>query len=87
MAYRDMTAERWAKLLSATPDGNLTVNGSSPGPVATSLGISRQALHKAIRANRLDAIRIVDGRGKTQAVLIPGAEIQRFKKARAQKNG
>lgn len=82
MAYRDMTAEKWSELLHTTPDGQMTVNGVSPGSAAVSLGISRQALHKAIRANRLDAIRIVNADGNTTAVLIPGAELQRFEQSR-----
>lgn len=87
MAYNDMTQEQWAKLLHTTPDGQMTVNGVSPGPVAEQLGISRQALHKAIRANRLNAIRIKDRKGRTTAVLIPGAEVRRFERARLQKTG
>ena len=87
MAYNDMTAEQWAKLLHTTPDGQMTVNGSSPGPVAARLGISRQALHKAIRANRLNAIRIVDDSGNTTAVLIPGREVERFQRTRLEKTG
>jgi len=87
MAYRNMTAQAWARILNTSPDGQMTVNGVSPGPAANELGISRQALHKAIRANRLDAIRIVNADGKTTAVLIPGAELRRFQRSRAQKTG
>ena len=82
MAYRDMTAEQWTEALHTTPDGQMRVNGISPGPVAAELGISRQALHKAIRANRLNAIRIVDSRGRCTAVMIPGAEVERFRESR-----
>lgn len=82
MAFKEMTVEKWAELLWATPDGRERFNGCSPGPVATELGISRQALHKAIKANRLNAIRIVDSRGRHTATIIPEAEFRAFRESR-----
>jgi len=78
-----MTVDEWGELVNATPDGKLRFNGTSPGPAAAELGISRQALHKAIKANRLDAIRLVDIHGNTTAIIIPSTEFQRFRDSRA----
>lgn len=60
MALRVIKLSRWAKLNEASdPENPRAVNGPSPGGVAAELGISRQAVHKAIRSGLLDAVKVV----------------------------
>lgn len=59
----------------------------SPGGVAAYLGLSRQTVHHAMRADLLDAVRVVHADGELVAVLIPFASIQRYKALRESGNG
>jgi len=60
MALRVMKLSRWAKLNGRyAPDDPRCVAGPSPGGVAAELGISRQAVHKAIHRGDLDAVKVV----------------------------
>jgi hypothetical protein len=58
-----------------------TLNGWSPGWVAARLGVTRQALHNAIRRNTLSATRVLDDHsGKLLAIYIPQREIDHYEK-------
>ena len=61
--------------------------GWSPGGAAAQLGISRQAVHKAIHRGDLDAIIINDDDGKLRLFMIPDASLQAFAERRSRRAG
>jgi DNA-binding transcriptional regulator LsrR (DeoR family) len=84
-----MTLAQFAK---AIEDGDAQVaeyvRGTSPGPVAAELGISRQRLHELLTEGKLDALRLVDAKGSLVAILIPDRAVRerhRFLRARARR--
>lgn len=83
MAIRKMKMRAWQKATAAAIDkpswGKL--NGDSPGGVANSLGISRQAVHQAIRRGSLDALIVVaDDSEELRLFMIPSESVEAFKK-------
>lgn len=81
MAYEECTMPQFennrsrGKPLYAAPS-------LSPGAAAARLSISRQAVHKAIKADHMTAIRITDNAGTHLATLIPISEIDGYAKTR-----
>lgn len=63
MAVRKMQIDAWEQAVDAEDPTlpNLS-RGPSPGGAAAELGISRQAVHKAIRSGQLDALAVYKGR-------------------------
>jgi len=62
-----------------TSRGELAFDAVSPSGAAKRLGISRQAVHKAIRANRLDAYWLTDNDGTHLATLIPVDQLLHYR--------
>lgn len=93
MAIRKMTLVRWQKELeTALENGDAAevdaLQGSSPGAVAASLRISRQAVHEAIHRGNLDAIVLTGGhrpRQRPLAILIPSASVAAYRRVRAER--
>jgi len=63
----------WQTALKQEPG----LNGLSPGGVAGHLGVTRQAVHAAVKSGRLDAVRVSDG-GELRFILITNDSLQRF---------
>lgn len=88
MAIRKMTMKQWQKATAAAhgKPSWAALNGTSPGGVAATLGISRQAVHKAIHRGDLDAIIVNDDiTGELRLFMIPAASEQAFKAKREQR--
>lgn len=85
MAIRKMTLERWQKATAAAMDKPAELerlNGTSPGGVAAELGISRQAVHELMQRGRLDAVYVIDKRGKLLMILIPPSAVAEYLRTR-----
>lgn len=63
-------------------DPSRVPNGYSPGGAAVELGISRQAVHKAIRRGTLDAFHIPQLGGLPGYYLIPQDAVDAYKRRR-----
>lgn len=85
MALRKMNFARWEKLSAESDRHRAELLGWSPGSAAAQLGISRQAVHEAIRRGTLDAVMVVREDGKTQAFMIPDASIKAYAERRARR--
>jgi len=57
----------------------------SPGAAAAHLGISRQAVHKAIHRGDLDAVMLQENDGELAAFMIPFESVEAFKVKREQR--
>ena len=55
----------------------------SPGPVAASLGISRQRVHQMLESGKLEGVRVLKPSGGTAAVYIFRDSVARLHKERA----
>jgi len=89
MAVRKMTLAAWQKAC-ATTHGKPSwheLNGNSPGGVASDLGISRQAVHKAIARGDLDAVIVSDTRGRMLMFMIPQRSVETFRLIRGKRTG
>ena len=82
MALRKMNMARWEKLSTEIDMQRAKLLGWSPGYAASYLGITRQAVHKAIHRGDLDALIINDDEGKLAAFMIPDESLQAFKAKR-----
>lgn len=83
MAIRKMNAKLWQKLTSESDAQRAKLLGWSPGGAAAELGISRQAVHKAIHRGDLDAVIVTNERtGRLSMFMIPDASLQAFKARR-----
>lgn len=77
----------WVAKVHALPaDQRKGFVGSSPGAVASELGISRQAVHKAIERDRMDAYYLTRKNALT-AVLIPEYEVTNYRQNFLRKTG
>lgn len=85
MALRKMDMRRWQELVTESDLERAKLIGWSPGGAAAQLGISRQAVHKAIHRGDLDAVIINGDDGKLQAFMIPDASLRAFAQRRAQR--
>ena len=84
MSAKVITFKAWMRL--ARKDSP-TANGPSPGGACVELGLTRQAIHKAIKRGDLDAWRIVDdASGRLRAIIIPQASLERYRALRALQN-
>lgn len=86
MAIRKMNTKRWTELTETSDRLRAQLIGWSPGGAAGQLGISRQAVHKAIHRGDLDAIIVTkDDSDELSMFMIPDASLQAFKAKRAQR--
>lgn len=86
MAIRKMNTKRWTELTDTSDRLRAQLLGWSPGGAAAQLGISRQAVHKAIRRGDLDAVIVTkDDSEQLSMFMIPDASLQAFKAKREQK--
>jgi hypothetical protein len=82
MAERVITMSKWSKeadrLARTRPE---RMNGPSPGGAASELRVSRQAIHQAIKDDRLDAWRIVSDTDHERlvAIIVTGESLSRLK--------
>lgn len=83
MALRKIKAERWEKLVAESDRRRAELLGWSPGGAAAEVGISRQAIHQAIREGRLDAVMVQNEEGKLKAFMIPDESLKAFAEKRA----
>lgn len=82
MAVRTMNSQTWQKLTEVSEAQRAQLLGWSPGGAAAQLGISRQAVHKAIHRGDLDAVIVNNEDGKLSMFMIPDASLQAFKAKR-----
>jgi len=85
MAIRKVNMRRWHQLVEETDRHRAELLGWSPGGAAAELGISRQAVHAAIRRGDLDAVVINGDDGKLRAFMIPDASLKAFAERRSQR--
>lgn len=82
MGTKKIQLDAWERLIEAgdpsTQDFHL---GPSPGGAASELGISRQAVHAAIRRGDLEALAVFRGRNLSHYT-ISVSSLQRFKEQR-----
>jgi biotin operon repressor len=63
MSPKRVQLKDWERLIEAEdPTVQDFASGPSPGGAAAELGISRQAIHHAIRAGKLKVLAVYDGR-------------------------
>lgn len=65
MAIRRMQRSTWEKLVTESDKHHDELLGPSPGGAAAELGISRQAVDKAVKAGHLEAIAVYEGLRRT----------------------
>ena len=88
MAIRTMKMRAWQRAVAAALDKPSydKLNGWSPGGVAANLGISRQAVHKAVHRGDLDAVIVRDDRTDELVLfMIPAASVDAFRAKREQR--
>lgn len=85
MAIRKMNTKLWNKLTAESEAYRAKLLGLSPGGAAAELGISRQAVHKAIRRGDLDAVIVNNEDGSLSMFMIPEDSVQAFKARREQR--
>lgn len=86
MAFKKITLSKWTAAMETSPNSAL-YNGMSPGGVANQLGISRQAVHRAIHRGELDAWRVLNDRdGTLIAICILDDSLAKYKAARTLRN-
>ena len=79
MALKRMQLSTWERLTKdGTPDELL---GLSPGGAASTLGISRQGVHEAIRRGKLDAFAVYHG-VRLRFFIVRADSIQRYHEER-----
>jgi len=76
MIYEFKTPEEW----NAAKEGNPNLEGyGSPGPVASELGITRQAVYNAVKRGKLDMVRITPQRfNQVGIIFITKASVERY---------
>lgn len=79
--YKKMQLATWQKVLEKAAGTRADLQGVSPGTAAAELGISRQAVHDAIRRGRLEAIEVRDGKDLVM-FLIPQRSLDDYKATR-----
>lgn len=82
---RTMNLKRWEELTDQSDRLRAQLLGWSPGGAAAQLGISRQAVHKAIKRGDLDAVIVKNEDGSLSMFMIPDPSLQAFKVRREQK--
>lgn len=85
MAIRKMNSRLWQKLTTESEAHRAKLLGWSPGGAAAQLGISRQAVHKAIRRGDLDAVIVNNDEGRLSMFMIPDDSLRAFQAKRDQK--
>ena len=77
---KKMKVREWQMATSESEARLAELSGTSPGGAAAELGITRQAVHKAILRGDLDMIHVVDDRtGKLVMNMIPAESVKAFK--------
>lgn len=70
--------KQWQQLVEAGDPVVQNLSGPSPGGAASELGITRQAVHEAIRRGSLDAVAVYQG-AKLLHYTIPHASLEAYK--------
>jgi len=81
MGRRTLTFSAWmnaTRKALRSPDDLGDLGGWAVDDVATKLGVTRQAVHKMIDTDKLDAIVIVSKAGNPQAVFITQASLDHY---------
>lgn len=78
MAIKKMQLRTFTRLMEAGDAATQDLSGPSPGGAAAELGISRQAVHAAIRRGTLDALAVYDGM-QLSHYTISQSSIQRYR--------
>lgn len=73
-----MQLKKWEALMEAADPRVQDLSGPSPGGAATELGITRQGVHYAIHAGKLDALAVYDG-ARLSHYTISEASLARYK--------
>lgn len=84
---RSMTIDEWERETKRvrSPAKRARLHGPSPGRAAEEMGVTRQAVHRAIERGTLDALRVTydeDGE-KLAFMIITEASFERYQKARS----
>lgn len=83
LKLRKMKASRWQALTDESDRERAKLLGWSPGGAAAELGVTRQAIHYAIRRGDLEAVMVTDdATGQLQMFMIPDASLQDYKRKR-----
>lgn len=78
MAWNPMNVNEYHQKLQALPaDQKDLLDGWSPGHVAARLGITRSAVHQAVRRNKMTGYRLTRN-GKLVAIIIPERSIREY---------
>lgn len=85
MALTKIGFKAWERRVHQSDVERAKLLGWSPGGAAAELGISRQAVHKAIHRGDLDAVIVNDENGRLRSFMIPDASLRSFAERRAQK--
>lgn len=85
VAVRKMNQKLWERLTTESDLHRAKLLGWSPGGAAAQVGITRQAIHKAIRRGDLDAVIVNNDDGRLSMFMIPDESLQAFKARREQK--
>jgi hypothetical protein len=86
MALRKLNPHRHQQQVEEANRLRADLVGWSPGAAAAELGITRQAVHAAIRRGDLDANEVKDLETGMKLYFIPDASLRRFAKARADRD-
>lgn len=87
MALRKVNEKTWQRLTAESEAHRAKLLGWSPGGAANELGISRQAVHKAIHRGDLDAVMVNNDEGQLSMFMIPDTSLQAFKAKREKRAG
>ena len=85
MALRKLSTKRFEELMAESDGHGAELLGWSPGGAAGQLGISRQAVHKAIQRGDLDAVIVNGDDGKLRMFMIPDASLKAFAERRSRR--
>ena len=79
MKLIEVTLEKWvAHEHEHGGNRDKTWNGWSPGGAAVQLGVTRNAIHQAMRRGQLEAIRVIN-KGELYGIMIPDRSIEDYR--------
>jgi hypothetical protein len=85
MAAKKQNDPRWQRMAAAVESHRVEHLGCTVAEAAAQLGISRQAVHKAILKGQLGCITVNDFDGHPQLRFIPAEQVLAYKVKREQK--
>lgn len=77
MTLRKMNFADWERLVHISEGQRAKLLGWSPGGAAAEIGISRQAIHEAIRRGTLDAVAVYEGK-RLRMFMIPDESLRHY---------